>query len=417
MNVQAAAGCTARAQARATPSPALDARDYIECFDASASPPAFFALGPSGSFNDQVLKVTTADILPVLEAAISKRIEREIAPQLQNLYSGVTATCPASCAVWGLPAGARLYPFAAPFASPGPGAGTSSYAGAAGTYQGLLPFNQVNCTADANNPRCLPGIALVSWFAATAYDGGGVGYIQTQSCWWETGASARVCEGEYREDGGNPGGAGMRIEMQMTLNNVAMGLRTLDTTRMQVSARDDGSMTWIAQAVTQAVTMNSDGSVTIRFGANLPNIDSMGWGSWAEYRIRIERLVMNDHPLLDSTSTGAGATGWFVRNDWFRLLYYATAQNHTAATLPGTPSCTSGTNCLRLTAWPSTVPETNKRALLILAGRALAGQARPSTAPANYVEFGNNDGGTLYEQRQVSRATFNDRVVVVDANP
>jgi hypothetical protein len=179
-------------------------------------------------------------------------------------------------------------------------------------------------------------------------------------------------------------------------------------------------MSWITQAVTQAVTMNSDGTLTIRFGANLPNIDSMGWGTWAQYRIRIERLVVSDHALLDSTNA---VTGWFVRNEWFRLLYYAAAQTHTAANLPGVPSCTTNGNCLRLTTWPSTAPIWNKRALLVLAGRALTGQARPSNLPANYVEFQNGDGGTMYEQQPIRsmvnaalRAPFNDRVVVVDSN-
>jgi hypothetical protein len=66
----------------------------------------------------------------------------------------------------------------------------------------------------------------------------------------------------------------------------------------------------------------------------------------------------------------------------------------------------------------------NIRALLILAGRALPGQSRPSNDLANYVENQNADGGTLFEQRPVRRVTmaananapWNDRIVIVDWN-
>jgi len=420
---QLAAGCTARTQSQALALPGTppNVLDFLECQNGTPLDNVFTTAVVGNTtnpvFNDQVAVVTAADLMPALEAAIAKRIERDIVPVLKDVYSGAT---------WGLAAGppaARLFPFAAPFADPGPGAGSSNYAGAAGTYQGLLPFNIVNCTASVAEPRCLPGAALHWWTTApTAYDGGGVGYIQTQSCWWEAGNAARVCEGEYHENDMNPGGAGMRIEMQVTLANAAMGLRMLDTTRMQVKAKDNGAALWQNITPGHQATINADGSVTIRFWGDLPNIDSMGWGSYADYHIRIERLVLNDHAILNAATPG---TGWFVRNEWYRLLYYATAATHTAASLPATPACATGTNCLRLTTWPATVPAWDKRALLVLAGRALANQARPSGAMTNYVEFQNGDGGTLYEQQPMrtainadpnAKSPFNDRVVVLDAN-
>jgi len=410
---QLAAGCTARSQSQALSLPAIapNPLDFLECYAGSSFTSAVADNATNKVLNDQVVAITAADLLPALEAAIAKRIERDIVPQLQGVFASPN---------WGLAAGSRLYPFAAPFANPGPGAGTSDFAGVDGSYQGLLPFNQVNCTADPNNPRCLPGAALTSWATTpTAYDAGGWGYIQTQSCWWEAGNAAHVCEGEYHENDTYPSNPGMRIEMQATLRNVAMGLRAFDTTRMQVEARDNATLPWLAQTVNHALMMNADGSLTIRLWADLPNIDSMGWGTWAQYRIRIERLVVTDHPLLDPASTGAGSTGWFVRNEWFRLLYYAAAASTTADGALPSVGCTSNSNCLRLTVWPGTTPEWNKRALLILAGRSLANPpaARPNATLTDYLEFGNNDGGTLYEQRPVSRTSlFNDRVVVLDAN-
>ena len=85
MNVQAAPGCTARNQARAAPAPGINPADYIECFNSGT--PAFSTTGPATSFNDQVLAVTTADLIPELEAAIQQRMQREIAPVLKTVYA------------------------------------------------------------------------------------------------------------------------------------------------------------------------------------------------------------------------------------------------------------------------------------------------------------------------------------------
>lgn len=99
MSVQAVPGCTARNQARSAPAPTINPADYIECFNAAT--PAFSTVGPAASFNDQVLAVTTADLIPQLEAAIQQRMQREIAPALRTVYSS---------AAWGRPRPTRSIP-------------------------------------------------------------------------------------------------------------------------------------------------------------------------------------------------------------------------------------------------------------------------------------------------------------------
>jgi hypothetical protein len=407
LNVQASGGCTARSQVRNALAP--DFRDYLECENATSPADASFATnGPAGSFNDQVLALTTRDLLPGLEAAIMKRIEREIVPALKSVYGGnfnVSAATP-------------VYPYAAPFVDPGPGAGTSNYQGVAATYQGLLPFNQTQgCTASSSNPRCLPD--LVAWTVTpNAYDGGGWGYIQYQTCSWAGGAwpnyDARVCDGEYHENTSQPTQPGMIIGMQATFSNVALGLRALDATKIEVFAHEDplpfdeGSAETISTF--SSVTLNADGSATVSVGGQLPNIDSRGWATYALYRIRLRRAIIGDHALLDSTDA---TTGWFVRNEWYRLLYYAVAAGHTAANLPS-PACTTGTNCLRLTS--AGVQQNDKRALVLLAGRSLRNQTRPSATLTDFLDTTQNtDLGTLYEQLRID-ASVNDRVIVVDQN-
>jgi len=209
----------------------------------------------------------------------------------------------------------------------------------------------------------------------------------------------------------------MVISMTATINNVAMGLRVLDTTKATIEAENNdpsgAPLTIVTPSVT--ATMNSsNGSVTITFSGTLPNIDVQGWDTWALYRIRLKRSVIGDHALLDATTLGPGSTGWFVRNEWYRVLYYAPAPGHTAAALP-TPSCTSGGTCLSVT---NVAPANNLRAILILMGRRI-NLAPLSSDPAGYLEFGNASLDTVFERRPVSKAPnapFNDRIVVLDTN-
>jgi len=422
--VPAAAGCAARLQTHPTAAGTLDLRNYLECENATSPADAnFVTTGPSGSFNDQVLRVTTADLMPEIEAAIAVRIQREIVPTLKTVYadpkwgSGISAANP-------------LFPYPAPFSNPS----TSNFQGAAvtvgGAPQGLLPFNQTQLCNPATDVRCTT--TLTAWASGTPPDVtkvGGYGSFQTKTCSWQSGGDDAYCEGEYREDSTNTTGPGMVISMTATINNVAMGLRVLDTTKATIEAENNdpsgAPLTIVTPSVT--ATMNSNGSITITLSGTLPNIDVQGWDTWALYRIRLKRSVIGDHALLNpvdppnQTPPGpcpvTGCTGWFVRNEWYRLLYYAPAPGHTAAALP-TPSCTSGGTCLSVT---NITPANKQRAILILAGRSLTNPAgRPNGNLADYLEFGNADLNAAFEQRRVSRATsapFNDRVVVLDNNP
>ncbi|MGH8733698.1 MAG: hypothetical protein ACREVB_08460, partial [Burkholderiales bacterium] len=284
---QRAAGCNARRQSRArNPEINPNPRDFLDCQNGSTADNVFMSAVAGNAanpvFNDQVLAITAADLLPALEAAIAKRIERDIVPPLRSVYAS---------AAWGSSAANPLFPFAAPFSNPG----TSTFQGEAGIFQGLLPFNQTRSCAGA---RCLP--RLIGWAATppNAYLTGPYGHLRSQSCVWEEPGEIRVCEGEYQKDGAQPWRA-MRIEMMATFSNVTMGLRAIDATRMQVLARADaGSGSWQARPVTHRATIHPNGSATITFGAALPNIDDMGWGSTARFRVRIERAVIADHPLL-----------------------------------------------------------------------------------------------------------------------
>ncbi len=408
LNVQASGGCTARAQSRSAALP--DFRDYLECENAASPVDASFVTnGPLGSFNDQVVALTTRDVLPGLEAAISKRIQREIVPALKTVYGGN----------FGISAATPVYPYAAPFDDPGPGTGTSDFQGVAGTYQGLLPFNQTrNCTASASNPRCLP--SLVAWANNPwAYEAGGWGTIEGAdplNCFWE--GDARLCEGTYKEDSvcSDPACGGLVIGLTATFSNVALGLRALDGTKVEIFAHDDplpfneGDSELVSGPTTASVILNSNGTATVTVDGTVPNINSQGWGTHAVFRMRVRREVIGDHALLDANDP---ITGWFVRNEWYRLLYYAVAQGETAAYKASLP-CTVGTNCLRYR--NAGVQQDGKRSIVLLAGRGLGNQTRPSATLTDFLDTPENyDLGTLYEQARIDQSV-NDRVIIVDQN-
>ena len=392
---QLAAGCVARVQ---SPVPVIppNPRDYLECYTASAFRSGVIDNATNQVFNDQVVAIGAADLMPALEAAVAKRIERDVVPELKRVYATPT---------WGLSTEHAVYPFAAPFGDPG----TSSFRGAAGALQGLLPFNQ---TWGCSGPRCLPSLVGYGATPAGANEVLGYGRITSQTCVWES-SDVRQCQGEYGEsevESWRP----IRIEMTATFTNVAMGLRAFDPQKLEVSARSNVLLDpWQPQPVTYLVEMNDGaiadkpaGSVTVTFGATLPNIDAMGWGSSAQFRIRIDRAVIGDHALLDPL---APVSGWFVRNEWYRLLYYALTPGH-AASAPPPRSCSS---CLHIS---NLAPESKQRAILILAGRSLDGSPRPNGTLADFLEGANADLDLNFEQRAVNSA-FNDRIVVVDANP
>jgi hypothetical protein len=398
-----------------------DWRNYLECENASnPTDSTFVTTGPAGSFNDQVLVVTAADMLPGIEAAIAHRIEREIVPGLRTVFTSsywpqffANATPAVTVS-----ASNPLFPFAAPFANPS----TSNYVGS--TTAGLLPFNQtVGCTG--SDPRCSADVIAFSG-TPSPYKASGLGYIQgTPTC--SVTGDIYECQGEYHEDNGTPSGT-MRVELAVTLSNVFSGLRTslVDATsngfasRMGVGARDDVTLgAWQTQAHTYAYTINTNGSVTFTFGATLPNIDVMGWGTYAQFRIWFDKSsLFGDHSLLDSTSTGIGTTGWFVRNEWYRLLYYVVASGHTAAALPTPPTCTVNGSCLRVA---NVTPDWSQRALLFLAGQSINGSARPSSTLADYLEPTNSTGTYTRLPVRVGKAIpdaqkFNDRVMVISSN-
>jgi len=399
LQVPAAAGCAAWNQSRSN-APPPDLRNYLECQNAtSPADNTFVTSGPSGSFNDQVLRVTKADVMPGIEAAIADRIAREIVPQVKSVYATST---------WGLSATNPLFPYPAPFANPG----TANFVGSSTAAGGLLPVNSQNPAYCTGDPRCTTIVAWKNPVLATVTQSGGTGLLLSglTTCALTSGNTVVQCQGTYV-----PGLSPTVLTISARANNVAMGLRAFDTT--QATAKYSlggpcGGGGTPTSATVSGGSFVSDGSADITATASFPNLASLS----INFCLQINIAAVTDHPILDP---GDPTTGWFWRNQWFRLVYYAPAARHTAGggALP-TPSCTTGTSCLNVA---NVTPAGAQRAILILAGRSINGTTRPSGTLSNYLEFGNATGS--YERQLVSTANvaslkkpFNDRIIVLDSN-
>ncbi len=105
--------------------------------------------------------------------------------------------------------------------------------------------------------------------------------------------------------------------------------------------------------------------------------------------------------------TGGSPANWFQQNKWRELVFYAVSQK----CVDGTSNCT-GTGNEPLVHRPSTADQ-SVHVVVILSGRALAGQSRSNDAERssrnNYLESGNATGNTDFYV-QSTNATFNDTI-------
>lgn len=418
----AAAGCAAKNQARVIAGPP-DIANYLECDNATAADGSFVTTGPSGSFNDQVLTVTAAEILPGIEAAIAARIENEVAPALRSLYSGGS---------WSGSSSAPALPWAAAFSDPT----TSAMKGASGTLQGLLPLTNaetspgsgVLCTAGAGAPRCDP--AFVVWASSNM-----VGSASTYNEICTTTASAITCTFYYRECLFAPFWCAATTQVPFTVNatanNVGRAMRQLRAAAVTTYA---GSNVSSITSLSGVLNSNSSASLAISGQASVSGSGSLlgdlicsltDWLDQILYDCRqgsvtIPITVLSDHPLLDSTTTGAGALGWFMRNKWHEVSYYAIAAGFAPN---GARSCTTGSTCLTLSNHRNAAGADDagkQRALIALPGRSLGGAARPNGNLADWLEGANADGASPFEVRSatlLANQTFNDRFAVLSSNP
>ena len=130
-------------------------------------------------------------------------------------------------------------------------------------------------------------------------------------------------------------------------------------------------------------------------------------GIGGNYLIK-DKFIPDDHLGCPAIANWGAFSlpSWFARNNWHYLTYYTVA----AACIEATPNC-AGAGFLTVVNTPA--PNYDKRALIIIAGRALAGQTRPSINVSDYLEAGNATVPDDIYERNAMSATFNDKVTIV----
>ncbi len=411
---QIAAGCTARTQRRGSMPP--DLRDYLECENASSPVNGTFVSSVVGNasntlFNDQVIAISPAEIFDRAEGAIAERILRDVVPELTS-YAQTS---------WGGTATNPVYPFAAPFASPA----ISAFKGAAGTYQGLLPLTRgQNCTAGVD-ARCDPSFVAWNTGAITVAKAASGSTANTNilsfDCDASTGSTIS-CTVQYRRTGCSFFcSVTLRTDIASSAMNVGMGFKRPATTF-------GGSGGWTSVTVPSTPTsLSTDGSVPLSYRGSLTGTCFFVSTCDLSATVTIPMPTFPDHAMLNPTApdgiTPVNNWWWFLNSNWHHLTYYAVAQNHTAAS--ATHSC-SGAGCVQVFNVPSAASPVEGRAVLILAGRGLSGNARPSGSLTEYLDalsgvtgYGattNQDLDALFYRPERTVAN-NDRFVIVDKNP
>jgi hypothetical protein len=430
MNVQASAGCTARAQSRAAPSPTINPADYIECFNSGTS--TFSTTGPSTSFNDQVVTITTSDLLPQIEAAVAYRFARDIAPAIRTMYSGGS---------W---PNTPVLPFAAPFGNPASSTlqGSATACGGGPCTQGLLPLTYSETTPKSGvscnttgNPQCNP--TFVAWKnspSPTVSQTGGA-TLYTYSC-SATGTSITCTMYGYSLLSIFGGSSTLNFNFQASAQNVGMSLRQFNMSAAALSGFDgtpiasgsinaDGSAT---VTLAGSASTTSGGSIVSNLLCALTGILGL-FNTCYKYAITVPITVLADHPLLNPNDA---TYGWFLRNNWDQVMYYAIAPG--IAPSGTTPrSCTTGSTCLSVTAGTTS---NNVRSLTVFSGRSLTGAARPNSTLSDWLEGNNYVSACTYyavpsppcptgspnsvfavrSPSLVVNRTFNDRIAIIDTN-
>jgi hypothetical protein len=439
-NIAAGGGCVARVQARVrTANVAWDARDFLDCLNSDADA-AFVTSGPAGSFNDQVVAVTSGEMLPVIEAAVADRFVRQMGPWMRYCSNPPTATN----APWPLcTAGVVHFPFAATFGNPA----AANYQGVLNLMQGLPPLsfsatsgciprpplNQFCDPPPVCNPaldnRCAPNLVTYRNNAVITQTNSGDATVSISS--YNCGAAGApgtvTCTVQIQYGVLFPFVAAadrwVEFDLDVTSDNVGMAVRQVNGAVQMTGVQTAGFGTInspYGYTVTSAA-MNNDGSATVRFhsrlpGAGAPLLDiACGIvGFILELLFDCNRHTITlpyawvDQPMLYANNA---TMAWWYRNSWHQLSYYGVS----AGNAPSGPGACGGANPACLSINGATLTST-QRAVVVMPGRALTGQVRPPPALAHWLEGGNADLDTVFAARDpvlLPIRAFNDHVVAI----
>jgi type II secretory pathway pseudopilin PulG len=378
---------------------------YLENFSTVGTDYSFTSnAAQTDKFNDKLLVISQAELMAAVEPIVAARIQRDIAPLAQTYFTK-----------WG------AYPFAMSFASPP--ASNTAYKGVSGQKAGLMPLTDDPTWftwASATATQILPPITSTDAGSPT---------VTSSSCSINASPLQAVCHVEYCcDDNDRPD-----IKIQIFLQNANTSFGDIPSPftapeNFTIARNGGGSVSnqgspfgqWSSRGpVVPTTTFATQTAVVAQTGvltyiARLQNHDDMNGGATITIPLPTPKYLP-----ITSSDPGVNPNGyWFIANQWYRQAYYAVSPGYVSGGVPfGNPAgCTSAPptpSCLTVNNLPPV--NNNKQVILVLAGRALNGSARPSGTLSDYLENVNLTGaGTLvYENRAGNPTTINDRVVVL----
>ncbi len=376
--------------------------NFLEGSNASTSDSDTFATGQAtDTFNDQIMIVTQADLMAVVEPAVAARIESSIKPYITSYASQWSA-----------------YPY--PVAFPQNAAAQSAYSGDTTLTTGMLPI-----TDSLTYP----------WTAssgAVTLTGGTAGSITGVTCVsgtvsWVVGNGWR-CDFTIRSrDSGSSSAGWAPCTARHCMYFPAF------TVTGRISSNAARSFVKLPDATTGVTVTSSGGAAravtgqTISgafSGANLATVSFQATHSYTRSSsgsfTRVLRVFIPDVTVSPISSASDTDAGWFIKQQWYRQTYYAVSPGFKPV---GGSACTAGSTCLTVNGLPSTYATSNdKRAILVFAGRKLSStMTRPSSTLGDYLEGQNaTPADNLFQHFSTTTSTsggtsssVNDRVIVL----
>lgn len=380
--------------------------------------------------NDRLAVVTAADLMDAVEpnvaALMSTRglefgAQKTIKDFINTYYTD-----------WG------KYPFPARFTNPN----TSAYKGDTTQSEGFLPMTTEPGFVAWQDPA-----GTVTITKASTY-----GSVNLPADCSASVALLIDCQFKYDGASGDPGGP--VIELSATVSNAARALVAKNTSsQLTVMRRLFGL--WFPYSLKQpacdamvappanepycfqsgnALQVNGNGTVALRMQLPLTTFMTT---------VRLQ-IAVPPYSELSSPADSSSDAWWFVWNQWYKQVHYAVSPAYlpggNAALCnppPGNPPPSSTTQCLFVKGFSGTStsilpsaqngylgsPASTVKALLVLSGRSINGQVRPSSNPIDYFEGENAIQGDLNLESRLGVPGFkawstdppasNDRAVVV----
>jgi hypothetical protein len=367
---------------------------------------------PLGPFNDQFVTITHQELFDAVENVVEKRLTTEVAPLLRFYRDR-----------WAALGGPGFYPFAVPFMNPGPPGGPPSpgaFCGVAPTASGLLP---VSLAAACMSISAVPTVIDTGTGSGTV-DAGTVCSLAPAGQPDSLRILAVVCTVNYT--GGPFGVPNVRIPftMQQAAMTLAVPIEPATGIYMPNPNNEPGKIRYGANpgyagpiwgSINSQSLDPATGNLNFEYRGTLPFVAPAASSS-----VTITLPLYSARTRFQQAPNNVD-TSWFFANEWYRDTYYAVVSQRLpnggggpCALAPPPPTAPAVGDCLTVLNAPGI--NNDKQVVLILAGRANNGVARPTAVLADYFEGENDEavGPTASAfVRQARSTTFNDKVVVV----